>query len=96
MAELASRLDVSEQAVQRWETNTRSISVEKLIEVAHALGVPSCDLLPDTPKLSKDETEWLEWLRQATPAERQAVRALRHGFNESKRSDFQPRKNERR
>lgn len=93
MDQLAARLGVSAQAVQRWETSTRAISVDRLVQIADALGVPAAELLPDTPRLSRDEQDLLDWFRQASPAERSAIGALKHGFNERRKPEtFEVRK----
>lgn len=47
--ELGTLLGYTQTAINYWENDKRSITVDKLIRIAHALEIPTAELLPDTP-----------------------------------------------
>jgi transcriptional regulator with XRE-family HTH domain len=87
---------MTRQTAQRWETDDRDLTLDKLEIVARAFGVPRRDLLPEGDGLSDAEralVEWhrtlagedqafLAWFREASPADRRPVLALKHGLHD--------------
>lgn len=54
--ELAEKLDVSRQAVSRWEQGTSEPSTENLISIGNLFGVPVDDLVNETVQLQAGST----------------------------------------
>ena len=46
-SDLAARLGRTQTAVSYWESGRRGLSLDDLVDVARALGIPSAELLPD-------------------------------------------------
>jgi putative transcriptional regulator len=91
LEELAGRMGVTRQAVQRWETAGRNVSVDKLTRLAEIFEIPVREMLPGDDGLSPDERRLLEWFRMAPAHERRAVLSLAHSLNEGRSAEFTPR-----
>lgn len=79
--DLAVRMDRTQTAVSYWESGRRGLSLDDLLDVAHVLGVPSSDLLPDrrrqhqVPALLRAVADRVDAGQLADELERFAVRA---------------------
>ncbi len=91
LEDLAERVGVTRQTIQRWETSGRDVNIEKLNAVASAFGIPVRALLPGDDGLTLDERALLEWHRGAGPQERRAVRNMIEGFAEVRRESVTAR-----
>lgn len=54
--ELAEKLDISRQAVSRWEQGTSEPSTENLVSIGKLFGVPVDDLVNETVQLQDEST----------------------------------------
>lgn len=75
--ELADKIGTTTQTVGRWENRTVSISIQRLNEIASALGVSSGDILEENePSLSQREKALIDNFRHLTPEQQDALCAL--------------------
>ncbi len=80
--QLAELIGTTPVTIGRYETGERGVSVEKLLELAHALQVPPARLIRDGDGLSDEERELIEYLR-SHPRERRVVASTIRGLQES-------------
>jgi len=79
--DLAKRLGRTQTAVSYWESGQRGLSIDDLVDLAHALGVDGAELLPDRPRrqpvsvLLRAVAEQVDADRLADELERFAVEA---------------------
>ena len=74
-AELAEALDVSRQAVSKWERGIASPSMENLVCMGRLFGVPVEQLVDESLALQKKPVEMAEVAEPQTPPERRGLRA---------------------
>lgn len=75
--ELAEKIGTTTQTVGRWENRTVSISIQRLNEIASALGVSSGDILETgESSLSQKEKALIDNFRHLTPEQQDALCAL--------------------
>lgn len=91
LEEVAGRVGTTRQTVQRWETDGRSLTVKWLHKLAEALEVSVRDLLPGDDGLTEDERLMLNWMRNASPAERRTMDTVRVSLADAKREAFEHR-----
>jgi transcriptional regulator with XRE-family HTH domain len=85
--QLAEIIGTTPVTIGRYETGERGVSIPKLMEIAHALGVPPARLIPEGDGLSEEERELIDYLR-THPRERRVVASTIKGLQES---DFEVR-----
>lgn len=92
---------MTRQTAQRWETDARDLTLDKLDIAARAFGVTRAELLPEgdgltqgerdllawVRDLSAEEQDFLDWFRQASPADRRPLLALKHGLDRATGDD---------
>lgn len=74
-AELAEALDVSRQAVSKWERGIASPSMENLVCMGRLFGVPVEQLVDESLALQKKPVEMAAVAEPQTPPERRGLRA---------------------
>lgn len=82
--ELAERLDTSPVSIGRYETGERQITVEKLLAIADALGIPAAQLIRDGDGLTEDERSLLAWLRNH-PSDQRVIQSTLRGLQEARK-----------
>jgi transcriptional regulator with XRE-family HTH domain len=89
--ELAERVGVKLQTIQRWETGGRNVSVAALERVAQAFRISPRLLLPQDD-LAPEERQLINFLRRAAPHEKRAVLGLAVQLSEGRQLAFEHRK----
>jgi transcriptional regulator with XRE-family HTH domain len=79
-AELAQKVGVSFQAIQKYEAGEIRISASRLYEVARSLGVPPGSLFAEYPGAGAAEALDLPAAAGATPIDRREVMSLVRGY----------------
>lgn len=68
--ELAEKLDISRQAVSRWEQGTSEPSTENLVSIGKLLGVSVDDLVNETIQLRAESTAQVAVAEEKEPAKK--------------------------
>lgn len=68
--ELAEKLDISRQAVSRWEQGTSEPSTENLVSIGKLFGVPVDDLMNESVQLQAESTAQVAVAEEKEPEER--------------------------
>lgn len=68
--ELAEKLDISRQAVSRWEQGTSEPSTENLVSIGKLFGVPVDDLVNETVQLQAESTAQVAMAEDKEPEEK--------------------------
>lgn len=70
--ELAERLSVSYQQIQKYERGATRLSVERLCQIAEALDIAAVELLPGRPSEVGEESRELRSSRSSPPGKRES------------------------
>lgn len=70
--ELAEKLDISRQAVSRWEQGTSEPSTENLVSIGKLFGVPVDDLVNESVQLQTESTAQVAVAEVKEPAEKRS------------------------
>lgn len=70
--ELAEKLDISRQAVSRWEQGTSEPSTENLVSIGKLFGVPVDDLVNENVQLQAESTVQVAVAEEKEPAEKRS------------------------
>ena len=80
--ELAEKLGISRQSVQKWEPSTTSPDISKLLELSSILGVDLKDLLNDEVDIKDDEKQYLDLSFTNEECENVELHSIIHFFTQ--------------
>lgn len=86
LEELASEIDCTPQTLQRYESGVRRISLDRLLDIARALGKPPGQLIRGGDGLSDDERDMIAYMRE-NPREGGVIRSTYKSLRESAKPD---------
>lgn len=84
---LGERLELSAQAMQRYETGARKVSVPLLEKIAAELDCAPGRLIPGGDGLTDDERAFIDWMREH-PRDRKVLESTLRGLRDSADTPF--------